>query len=101
MKIGPFDPKVVAPTAPTERKAAAPTGAAANSPGPTAEPSAQVDLSAAAALLSQRQADPAFDTAKVERIAQAIRDGKFEVNPETIADKLIANAQELLGRKPN
>jgi negative regulator of flagellin synthesis FlgM len=43
--------------------------------------------------------DPTFDAAKVERIAQAIRDGKFTVNPEAIADKLIVNAEELLGRK--
>jgi negative regulator of flagellin synthesis FlgM len=42
--------------------------------------------------------DPTFDAAKVERLAQAIRDGKFEVNAEVIADKLITNAQELLAR---
>ena len=38
-------------------------------------------------------------SAKVERIAQAIRDGKFSINAEVIADKLITNAEELLGRK--
>ena len=46
-------------------------------------------------LVSEANAD--FDAEKVERIAQAIRDGKFKVNAEAIADKLIANAQELLG----
>jgi len=35
----------------------------------------------------------------VDRIAQAIRDGQFKINPEAIADKLIQNAEELLGRK--
>ena len=52
-----------------------------------------------ATLLASTSSDPTFDQAKVERIAQAIRDGQFRVNPEAIADKLIANAEELLGRK--
>lgn len=93
MKIGPLDSKpVVAPAAP-ERKAA-PT-----QQPPTAQASAQVELSPAATLLSTLSADPSFDAGKVERIAQAIRDGKFTVNHEAIADKLIVNAEELLGRK--
>jgi negative regulator of flagellin synthesis FlgM len=95
MKIGSIDNKPVAPAPATERKPAA-----AASAGST-EASAKVQLSPAAAVLSQLSADPAFDTAKVDRIAQAIRDGKFEVNAEAIADKLIENATELLGRKPS
>ena len=92
MKIGSVDIKHVNPT-PAERKPnAAPAGG-------KAEASAQVDLSAAATVLSEPGSDPAFDSAKVERIAQAIRDGKFKVNAEAIADKLIVNAEELLGRK--
>ena len=39
-----------------------------------------------------------FDAAKVERISRSIQDGTFKVNPDAIADKLIANAQELLAR---
>jgi negative regulator of flagellin synthesis FlgM len=94
MKIGPLDSKPVSP-APAERKTtAAPT------PG-TAEASAKVDLSPAATALSQGAADGSFDTAKVERIAQAIRDGKFTIDAEAIANKLIINAAELLGRKPS
>jgi negative regulator of flagellin synthesis FlgM len=60
--------------------------------------STQVALSPAASLLSAAGADPSFDTEKVNRIAQAIKDGKFTVNHGAIADKLIANAQELLAR---
>jgi negative regulator of flagellin synthesis FlgM len=94
MKIGPLEPKPLPAPAPGERKA---------TPQPLpAEASAQVQLSSAAKGLEGAEGDPAaFDAAKVERIAQAIRDGKFTVNPEAIADKLIVNAQELLGRKPS
>jgi len=93
MKIGPLEPKTIASPASTERKAA---------PQPaSAEPSAQVKLSNAAQGLQAAEGDPTFDAAKVERIAQAIRDGQFKVNPEAIADKLIVNAQELLSRKPS
>jgi len=103
MKIGQVN-NAAAPTAvgsndrkatETHRKAGTPAGAA------PAEASAQVDLSATAAALNDEGADPAFDAAKVERIAQAIKDGKFTVNPDAIADKLISNAQELLGRSGN
>jgi negative regulator of flagellin synthesis FlgM len=93
MKIGPLEPKTIAAPANAERKASPQTG--------SAEPSAQVRLSSAAQGLPSTVGDPAFDSAKVERIAQAIRDGRFTVNPEAIADKLIVNAQELLGRKPS
>ncbi len=94
MKIGPFNTKPPA-TQPAERK----TSSATATPG--AEPSAQVALSKAATALTSPSADSSFDAKKVERIAQAIRDGKFHVNAEAIADKLIVNAQELLGRKPS
>lgn len=37
-----------------------------------------------------------FDAAKVDAIKQAIRDGKFTVNAEMIADRLIADARDLM-----
>jgi negative regulator of flagellin synthesis FlgM len=92
MKIGPLESKPTAPPVATERKAGSAAAEAAS------EPSARVALSPAASALSAGVADPTFDAAKVERLAQAIRDGKFEVNAEVIADKLITNAQELLAR---
>jgi negative regulator of flagellin synthesis FlgM len=52
---------------------------------------------AASALLSASGAVSGdFDAAKVERIGKAIAEGSFKANPEAIADKLIANTQELL-----
>lgn len=95
MKIGQFENKPPVPVGISERKGPNPARAGG---APTAEVGATVALSAAAALLTAPGKDGDFDTAKVARISQAIRDGKFEVNAGAIADKLIANAQELLSR---
>jgi negative regulator of flagellin synthesis FlgM len=90
MKIGHLENKAITPAV-SERRAggSATTGAA--------EPSAKVALSSAATQLAADPNEGVFDTEKVKRISDAIRDGKFEVNAEAIADKLISNAQELLG----
>jgi negative regulator of flagellin synthesis FlgM len=93
MKIGHLESThAVAPTT-SERGTSSQKAA-----GTTSEASAQVELSDTASLLSGTAGTPEFDADKVARIAQAIRDGKFQVNHEAIADKLIANAQELLGK---
>jgi negative regulator of flagellin synthesis FlgM len=60
--------------------------------------SATVQLSSAASALLEG-AEGGFDAAKVQRVRDAIADGTYTINAEAIADKLIANAQELLGRK--
>lgn len=36
------------------------------------------------------------DTAKVEAIKQALSEGRFKINPERIADRLLNSVQELL-----
>jgi negative regulator of flagellin synthesis FlgM len=79
-----------------ETKAA---GASAGNAGAEADASAQVQLSAAASsLLGAAPAEADFDADKVARISQAIDNGSYKVNAEVIADRLIANAQELLGK---
>lgn len=90
MKIGQFDNKLITPAS-GERRSNGSNGAG------SAEPSSKVALSSAASQLAARGAGGDFDTQKVQRISNAIRDGKFEVNAEAIADKLIHNARELLG----
>jgi negative regulator of flagellin synthesis FlgM len=99
MKIGKPADKPAAP---------APVGPARTQPGETAkaqgatphaaDPSAKVELSKTAATLLSSDNTSDFDADKVARIAQAITDGKFEINAEKIADRLIANAHEVLGK---
>lgn len=60
--------------------------------------SATVQLSSAATALLEG-AEGGFDAEKVKRVRDAIADGTYKINPEAIADKLIANAQELLGKR--
>lgn len=40
-----------------------------------------------------------FDVAKVEAIKQAISEGRFTINAEAIADKLISSTRELLAKQ--
>lgn len=78
-------------------KAARPGPATAQS-APATPSSTTVALSPAVAEAAAPAADGSFDADKVERIASAIAQGRFEINPEAIADKLISNAQELLSK---
>jgi negative regulator of flagellin synthesis FlgM len=94
MKIGPVDIKPAPSATAAERKGAA-------APAAAGEPSARVELSSQATVAGNEASRADFDSEKVARIAQAIRDGKFQVNAEAIADKLIANAQELLPKAPH
>jgi len=74
----------------------------------TASPSAstsQGDTIHLSALSSQLQALEAslatggeFDRTKVDAIKEAIRDGRLTVNPEVVADKMLASALALIGK---
>ena len=66
-----------------------------NVPGST---SATVKLSRTATELLGAAVDDSFDQTKVEQVRQSISDGSYKINHEVIADKLIANAKELLGK---
>jgi negative regulator of flagellin synthesis FlgM len=96
MKIGQLDNshKLAAPAADARKAGATPAG----NEGKAApvEASAKVELSAAASLLAAEGNTADFNAEKVARIAQAIRDGKFEVNAGAVADKLLSNTRELI-----
>ena len=74
-----------------EQRAAAATAA----PG---DAGAKVELSSTATtmLAGSSAASADFDAEKVARISQSIADGSFKIDAGAIADKLIANAEEVL-----
>jgi negative regulator of flagellin synthesis FlgM len=72
-------------------------GKAAASHPVTLVSSAKVQISSTAKALME-SADSGVDQAKVDRVRQSISNGTYKVNPEAIADKLIANAQDVLGK---
>jgi negative regulator of flagellin synthesis FlgM len=77
------------PAKPVAPAAAAAKPAAAGTP----QAGVTVTLSAAAAA----EGGEVFNAGKVEAMKQAIADGSFQVNAEVIADKMLANAAEMLG----
>ncbi len=93
MKIGSLDKQLTLNPVAQERKPGGPTQPTGATAG-----SATVAISAEATALASTAGDGSFDAAKVDRISRAIADGSFKPNAEVIADKLITNAQELLGR---
>ena len=99
MKIGTITSTVATTAIDTDRRTATQQSSTSSVSMPLDDDSStQVQLSPEATMLSHASEDPSFDQAKVERIAQAIRDGSFSINPGAIADKLLSNAQEVLGR---
>lgn len=107
MKVGnPLD-KAVGGVAPTKAVGEG-SGSASRTSGNTSKvdsdsstDSTTVNISSAAStLMSSVSASTAeFDGAKVEQVKQSIDDGSYQVNHGAIADKLIANAQEVLSKK--
>jgi len=96
MKIGnTSDPKIV-DAAPRQPTGARPAGA----PAEGAKAPAAVDrvaLSAASqSLAAMEAAREPVRAGKVEEVRSAIQEGRFRINPEAIADKLIKQSAELL-----
>jgi negative regulator of flagellin synthesis FlgM len=62
----------------------------------------RVQLSALSNRLSQLETQfpqTSFDAAKVSEIRAAITEGRYQINAGAVADKLIATAAQLAGRK--
>jgi len=104
MKIGhPADkplpaPAVGTPAASAEAARSTPAQPAGAAGAAGVDASATVALSSTASTLLSTGSTGEFDADKVARIAGQIAEGSFKVHPEAIADKLIANAQELLSK---
>lgn len=76
-----------------------------NGPAPTSRQpeSTSVSLGSTAAQLRSMEEGlsgaPTINAAKVAEIKQAISEGRFKVNSEVIADRLIATVRDLIGDK--
>ncbi len=95
MKIGnPLD-KSVGGVSP--RSEGASSSGKTSSTSASGSDSSKVTLSNAAVGLMGADGD--IDVQKVSSVKQAIDNGTYKINPEVIADKLIANARDVLARQ--
>jgi negative regulator of flagellin synthesis FlgM len=107
MKIGqhPDIPASLPPAGGPAASKTSPTAGASAEASKAATQSARssgVAVSVSQAALALEKADRTqaaeIDAKKVASVRAAIQDGTFAVNAEAIADKLLANAQEMLKR---
>jgi negative regulator of flagellin synthesis FlgM len=108
MKIGqPKDLPVVptTPTAPVDSAATTKAGAGAAATASQTASSAGVAVTVSTQTRALEQANRGesadMDMDKVNAVRASIEQGTYVVNPEVIADKLLANAQEMLNRTHN
>jgi negative regulator of flagellin synthesis FlgM len=77
--------------------------AASSARKPATASSEQVELSSMSARLQEASAaiadTPVIDAARVAEIKQAISEGRFQVNPERIADGLLDSVRQMLARQ--
>ena len=57
------------------------------------------DLGAKLSQLESQFSGSDFDVKKVEEIRNAISEGRFKVNSDAVADKLLSSVSDLLGKK--
>jgi negative regulator of flagellin synthesis FlgM len=86
-------------TAPAAGGAARSSATAAQSPAGGNSRVQISDLSNRLQQLESQFPDASFDAQKVSEIRSAIADGRYQVNAGAVADKLIASAAQLTGRK--
>lgn len=105
MKIGKPSDIAAVSTPPAAAQATVSQGGGRAAPavaaGRTRAADAGVTVSVRARSLAQAEfaAGSDIDMNKVEAIRSAIEQGNFKANPEVIADKLLANAKDMLGRR--
>jgi negative regulator of flagellin synthesis FlgM len=99
--------KITRTSEPTRAERAQPkAGGAARTSGAAAQPAAassgrvQIsDLSTRLNQLESQHPDTSFDAGKVSEIKSAIAEGRYQINAGAVADKLLASAAQLTGRK--
>ena len=85
-------------------KATRHTGTPAPVPDASAPESVDVKVSALATQLQEIEAQlrtgDGVDAAKVAEIKQAIAEGRFQINPDVIADRLLETVREMVREVP-
>lgn len=96
--LGPVNAKTT-----TTRNNARTEGTGAGASADSARNSSTVNINPLASQLQSLEGrlaqEPAVDAQRVAEIRQAIREGRFTINPEAVADNLIASVKELLADK--
>ena len=108
MKIGqqPIDIPVSTPSASNAaaQKAAQSTSAVATANASATQGSRSAGVAVSMSTMARslektdRNLSPDVDNQKVQAVRAAIQDGSYKVDAEAIADKLLANAQDMLPR---
>jgi negative regulator of flagellin synthesis FlgM len=80
---------------PTAKLTSRPSSAVATSPAGTKE---AVSLSTLAGSM-QSSEKPPVNSARVQEIKEAISEGRFRINADAIADRLIESARDLISSK--
>ena len=94
MKINSAIPSIG--SAPDSGRTRAPAGTAPQSGAGSTE---RVDISSLSArLLETGAADAPVNAQRGAEIKQAIAEGRFQINPERIADGLLASVRDMLGQ---
>jgi len=96
------DPARTERTRPNAGSAARTTSTATQPAASNSGDSGRVQLSDLSSRLNQLEAQfpqSSFDAAKVSEIRAAIAEGRYQIDSGAIADKLIASAAQLAGRK--
>jgi negative regulator of flagellin synthesis FlgM len=87
----------------TGNTAPAPRGSKSSSSSSTSTSQDSVTISSTSSQLQALETGvneaSGFDSAKVEAIKQAISEGRYTINPEAIADKLISSTREFLSQQ--
>lgn len=102
--------KIDKPSKPLPASSINDTAARATGKGKTGTPSApqqpdntSVSLGSTAAHLHSMESSmanvPVADASKVAEIRQAISDGRFKVNSEVVADRLLETVRDLIGNR--
>ena len=81
-------------------RAASAPARSSSAPAKGAEPvGAQVELSSSSRMQNSTAAGGSFDVQRVAEIRQAISEGRFQINPERIADGLVDSVREMIAQR--